>query len=236
MPKTDLPTEADKTLILKTVDGLPPMATFWDATPDQRTHLRIIKEHFQDLKQALNAYFTGQQNPVGKDDPKRKKFIDQEVRYYLRVYELFWFGWAEIESEVVRRKQSDASFECFPNSPGEALAFFFELDCEAMAHVAFAGGSISAHESYILLDGIPDGSFAKGSQKKRVDRTLRYANQVQEHSDSDSFINFCRSAVKKRLRGNSALRTTLKDFDTANSKRFKEIRRMLKAESIQGQK
>jgi hypothetical protein len=235
----DLPTELDRGRILNTLNGLPPVSAFLNATSDQETHLRAVREYFQDLKQALTAYFAGQPNPVGRDDVKRKRLIEQEVSYYLDIYNLFWFGWTEIQSEVSRHwelvQQSDYKFQAFPDTPGEALTLILELDCDAMTHVCVAGGKVSSYESYNLLQGLPDPSLAKGSQKKRVDRTVHYADEVLERSESGFFLLFCQNAVKKRLRGNPTLQTQLKRFRATQSKRLSGIRRMLKTEKIRGQ-
>jgi hypothetical protein len=235
----DLPTESDRVLILNTLGGLPPVSAYLNATPDQETYLRSVQEHFQDLKQALTAYFAGKPNPIGSDDAKRKKIIDQEVSYYLDIYNLFWFGWAEIQSEVSRHwglvQQSDYKFQAFPDTPGEALVMLLELDCDAMTHACVSDGKVSSHESYNLLQGLPDPALAKGSQKKRVDRTVHYADEVLERSKSGFFLVFCQNAVKKRLRGNPTLQTQLKRFRATQSKRLSGIRRMLKTEKIRGQ-
>ncbi|WNZ45191.1 hypothetical protein Q2T42_25730 [Leptolyngbya boryana CZ1] len=216
-------TPTDQEMLLATCNGLPPVEE-WDRTETikQGQHFIAVHQHFQDLKKALAAYFSGEANPIGKDDVKRKRLIEGEVAYYLGVYDLFWFGWSEIEAEVSQTYPRS----WFPSSPGEALTTILELDCEAMLSAA-RGNQVNVRESKTLLSGsLPDPAMFHGLENKRALRTIEYADSVRSRNESGSFLNFCQLATQKRLRGNPTLRSKLKAFKCLQSKRFDRFRKL----------
>lgn len=207
---------------LAILDGLPPIETWGRAEGDQVQELRVIREHFSELKSAFQAYFSGAENPI--ENPKLKAFIDGELEHYLSFYNLCWFGWGAIKAEATKL---DA--EGFPKAPGEALMLLLELDCAAMCAPILEGHRRNVRESRaVLVGGLPDLANSSGLDKKRADRTQRYATEVDARATGNGqFIEFCLNAVKKRTRGNPQLKRLTKAFQASQKRRFGAIARLL---------
>lgn len=212
--------------VLTALAGLPPIDAYLMArSPEQQEDLRAIAWHFADVRMALAAYFSGEKNPIPDAERKRKLFVEREVDYYLAAYNLFWFGWSEIEAEVGQKLQPG---QWFPASPGDALVFLLEMDCETMLTPILEGRDVNVWESKKLLaGGIPNPEEFSGLAQKRAKRTAEYASEVRERATPSCFLWFCTTAVQKRLRGNEKLKTILKRFKSLQRKRFEERRKLL---------
>ncbi len=226
--------ESQQAEILKVVDGQPHITLCLQANTDaQKQTIAEIHNHFQVIKQALEAYFSGQKWTI--EDPQEKRFVEAEIDCYLSIYSLMWFGWDEIESAALA-KFPDGKEMLSKLTPGEMFNFYLDLECENMLHASLKGGTVSAHESYRLLSGLPDTSNSSGKQAKRDSRTIEYAKQAESRSSGAAeFLDFCEDAVKKRLRGNPTLKSKLAEFRSAKTRRVKFLRRILKTCAVRGE-
>jgi len=219
----------DQQLLVDTAGRLPPITICLESkTPEQSEKINLIREHFLDIRAALQAFFSGKSNPVGLIDPIRRRLIEGELRYYLAAYNLFFFGWQEIQAKAAL-KLSKEDQAVFPNSPGEALALILEGDCDSMCRIVNEDLNVNVRESKsILQSGLPNLSEYSGLNLKRAQRTVQYSEDIGNRvSLSAHLIVFCQDAVRKRLRGNLALKKELREFEAMQKRRFSEQRKML---------
>ncbi|MBW4465073.1 MAG: hypothetical protein KME07_06490 [Pegethrix bostrychoides GSE-TBD4-15B] len=196
-------------------------------TPQQAERMAHVKGHHVDLAAALEAYFSGRRNPFSDVHPTRRKLVESDLKYYLRFYDLVWFGWTEIQAEVKRTMDLEDQ-AVFPDSPGELLRFVLTSGCNYQVETILSGAKVNIRESRALLGTLPERSEVSGLAGKRLDRTLAYAHEVRERLSTDALmVEFCKVAVKKRLRGNSGLAATLKDFKTEEKRKIGTIRKLL---------
>lgn len=104
-----------------------------------------------------------------------------------------------------------------------------ELDCAAMCAPILEGHRRNVRESRALLvGGLPDLNGLAGLNKKRADRTLTYAAEVEARATGNGQLTeFCLNAVKKRTRGNPQLKRLTKAFQSSQKRRFGAIARLL---------
>lgn len=194
-------------------------------TEDQKRWIGEISEHYSLIRSGLKAYFSGAS--LEYRDPKEKQRIQAEIHHLLSIYNLIWFGWDEIRSEL--KTLGNAAADEFPEQPGELLTLYLELECEGMAAACIFGGTISAYESrQILASGVSSSSTSPGA-KKRSDRTMAYAAETLERAGNAALLlDFVERAVKKRLRGNSQLREHLSRFQKSRKERIRLTKQSLK--------
>jgi hypothetical protein len=219
--------------LLSVLDRLPPAVLFLHGlSPKQREGLDTAREHFSDLKLVLKAYFMGKENPISPAQASRKRFMEDELRYYRAIYDLLWFGWSEIKAEVQNQPES---WDWFPEDPGSALMFIFSHDCDAMTGPIINNQPINVRESKRILmekkTSPQKGSVSyqqRAEHHKRLVRSKKYEQEVLERvSVSGLFLEFCSCAVRKRLRGKSQLRRELNQFKVLQKQHFERIRKLL---------
>ncbi len=231
--KTAELTQAERISTLALLSELPPD---WQLeapmTPAQFERVVLVKEHFTDLAEALEAYFNGLPNPF-EADPLRRRIIETEMQYFLSLYNLAWFGWSEIRAEVKRTFDPTDAAD-FPSTPGELLNFVLHQNCAHQVEIIMSGTAINVKESKRLLKGgLPDRSLVKGPEAKRLNRTLAYATEVTERlSTSALMVQFVKQGIKKRLRANSTLREMLKRFEADEKRYLRTVR--ISLEDVKG--
>lgn len=201
-------------------------------TPAQFERIMLVKEHFTDLAEGLEAYFNRQPNPF-EDDPLRRRIVESQMAYYLSFYDVAWFGWPEIRAEV-RRSFDPADAADFPGTPGELLRYLLHQNCAHQVETIMTGAAINIKESKRLLKGgLPAPSSVKGAEAKRLNRTLTYATEVTERlSTSALMVQFVKQGIKKRLRANSTLREMLKRFEADEKRYLRTVR--ISIEDVKG--
>ncbi len=229
LTKTEICPE-DQRLLIEAAGNLPSVTVYLNiASSEQASKIGLVQEHFQDIKLALQAYFSGQPNPIGTGDRKRQQFIEGEVDYYLSIYNLFWFGWCEIQAKATQQLFSQADQTIFPKTPGEALALILAGDCDSMCDLILNNAKVNVRESKsVLKSGRPNLGEYSGLDLKRAERTNKYCDLLTNRmSLSGELISFSQDAIKKRLRGNPRLNRKLQDFKAVQKRHFSDRRKML---------
>ncbi|KGF73198.1 hypothetical protein DO97_01390 [Neosynechococcus sphagnicola sy1] len=257
----ELPTSAFPE-IRTALDWQPPLRLVMQcSTTDQKQRCQRVKEHFHDLLWMFKSYFSISEPPEFNDpeikrlmDLEIKRLMDLEFEYYLALCNLLWRGWREIKAEA---EKTDATFpfQGFPTSPGEALRLILEGESEVMLHSAISGGQVSTYQSAQILRILT--SNAKGSRHNKKERpapnyltskreegrernTFDYAQGVMKRSKPMEFLTFCHQAVKKRLRGNSAIKRVVGEYELRLKDRSRGLARLAKSipgeEFVQGER
>jgi hypothetical protein len=211
--------------VLHFLEGLPPLSLMGkNLTDDQIETLRVLKTHYRLLSDALKAYFSGQKNPI--EDPKIRASVEADMKFYLAIYNMAWFGWREIEAEA----RTQGLDEIWLESPGELLKAVLFWECiRAFEAISSKNFKPNDRETMALLQGKELLTSPKdGLAKKRLDRTLAYGRETLEDGGmAPKVMGFCEFAIKKRLRGKSQLKKELEDYRQAKKTYIKATKKFL---------
>jgi len=249
---------ADQNDLLQFVGSLPPIWMIEAAKTDyQRESVNALWGHFQLLRVSLEAYFSGQENPI--EDSQIRASVEADMRLYLAFYNLVWFGWREIKAEV----QSSELGDVFPyQQPADVLKGLLQWECfrgwQVITGKSFAPNK---RETMALLDGekiLPERknrTFCEEEKKfheteiirailngeepspkwkaalvsKRLKRTLEYGVEtLGDGGVAPKLAAICEFAIKKRLRGNPSLRQELENYRKAKKNRSKATKKLLR--------
>lgn len=129
MPVTIPPTE--QTVILETLDGLPPEYILNELTLDQKKHWSEVKVQYQRIHLSLKAYFSGNPVPLQDLPDEEKELLQLLTDLYISLYAVIQQGWKDI-LQYFSQRHSEHYSEIFPfNSPGETLAAILERNATA---------------------------------------------------------------------------------------------------------
>jgi hypothetical protein len=216
----------DQKDLLQFVGSLPPIWMIEAAkTDDQKESVSALWGHFQHLRVSLAAYFSGQKNPI--EDPQIRASVEADMRHYLAFYNLVWYGWREIESEVQSSELGDA----FPyQQPGDVLKGLLQWECIRGWQVITGKSFVpNNRETMALMDGKVLLKPKTGQAEKRRERTLEYGRETfGDGGVAPKLAALCEFAVNKRLRSNSTLREVLEDYRKAKKNRSKATKKLLR--------
>jgi hypothetical protein len=207
----------EESTLISILGKLPPNNLQWSCQSPEHYSAFLGERHvYLDIGRILQAYFFGQKVPqLPSYGGNYQELIEGQANYYLKLYDVLFWGWEAIESSAKAR-----GFELPIQNPGEALLYILIQDSELMfrrhldRYFEFSPRKFYSQGNELKkLEAEPPSNIRDRKLKAILTDLRRFKSERYRLRD---FYDFCIAAIEKcprKSQANKALRV----FNVNNS-------------------